>query len=79
MTARPRTPLGSTLQLVAAHIALLLYTVIALFPIVLIVLNSFKTRNAIFRTPYAFPDADTFSLVGYETVFARGNFPQYFA
>ncbi|MCL4250987.1 MAG: carbohydrate ABC transporter permease [Anaerolineae bacterium] len=79
MTARPRTPLGSTLQLVAAHAALLLYTLIALFPIVLIVLNSFKTRNAIFRTPYAFPDADTFSLVGYETVFSRGNFPQYFA
>jgi len=77
--ARSRTPPGSTLQLVAAHAALLLYTLIALFPIVLIVLNSFKTRNAIFRTPYAFPDADTFSLVGYETVFSRGSFPQYFA
>ncbi|MCC6613678.1 MAG: carbohydrate ABC transporter permease [Anaerolineae bacterium] len=77
--ARARTPLGSTLQLVAAHAALLIYTVIALVPIVLIVLNSFKTRNAIFRTPYAFPDSDTFSLVGYETVFSRGSFPQYFA
>jgi raffinose/stachyose/melibiose transport system permease protein len=66
------------MQLAAAHGALLLYTVIALFPVALVVLNSFKARNSIFRTPYALPNAETFSLVGYETVFERGNFPLYF-
>jgi raffinose/stachyose/melibiose transport system permease protein len=65
-------------QIAAMHAALVLYTIIALFPVVLVVINSFKTRNAIFRTPYALPTSETFSLVGYETVFARASFPSYF-
>jgi raffinose/stachyose/melibiose transport system permease protein len=65
-------------QSVMVHGILLLYTLIALFPVILVVVNSFKTRQAIFRNPYALPNADTFSLVGYETVFGRGNFPLYF-
>jgi raffinose/stachyose/melibiose transport system permease protein len=60
------------------HGILLLYTLIALFPVILVVVNSFKTRQAIFRNPYALPTAETFSLAGYETVFGRGNFPLYF-
>ena len=44
------------------HIALLLYAAQALFPIILIVMNSFKTRKAIFGEPLAFPNAETFSL-----------------
>lgn len=70
--------LSSTLQLGAAHLALLIYTFIALFPVLLVVMNSFKVRNAIFRTPYDLPSSETFSLIGYETVFLRGNFPNYF-
>lgn len=65
-------------QSLMVHGILLLYTLIALFPVILVVVNSFKTRQAIFRNPYALPNADTFSLVGYETVFGRGNFPLYF-
>ena len=61
------------------HLLLLSYTAFALFPVVLIILNSFKTRNAIFRAPYEPPLASTFSLAGYETVFNRANFQQYFA
>jgi raffinose/stachyose/melibiose transport system permease protein len=60
------------------HIALLLWTALALFPIVLIVMNSFKTRKAIFRAPLAFPNSETFSLEGYMTVWERAGFPLYF-
>jgi raffinose/stachyose/melibiose transport system permease protein len=61
------------------HFVLILYGLIALFPIALVILNSFKGRKAIFRAPYAFPDAETFSLIGYETVVERTNFPLFFA
>jgi raffinose/stachyose/melibiose transport system permease protein len=54
------------------------YTLIALFPIVLIVMNSFKTRKAIFNAPWLPPLADTFSMEGYYTVFERSNFEWYF-
>ena len=60
------------------HLALAGYTVIALFPVLLTILNSFKDRNAIFRTPLAPPTANTFSLVGYETVLKQGDFVGYF-
>lgn len=60
------------------HIALLSWTALALFPIVLIVMNSFKTRKAIFREPLAFPNSETFSLEGYITVWERAGFPLYF-
>ncbi|MEZ4671576.1 MAG: carbohydrate ABC transporter permease [Anaerolineae bacterium] len=69
---------ASWLQMLSAHGVLLLYTALALFPIVLIVINSVKDRKAIFRTPYALPDASNFNPVGYETVFQRAQFPNYF-
>ena len=61
-----------------AHIVLLSYTFIALFPVALIVLNSLKSRKAIFKLPYMLPTPETFSLIGYETVFARASFQWYF-
>ena len=61
----------------ALHSALIAYTAIALFPVAVIVVNSFKSRRAIFRDPLALPDAETFTLVGYETVWSSGNFPLY--
>ncbi|WP_011582026.1 MULTISPECIES: carbohydrate ABC transporter permease [Chelativorans] len=63
---------------VAAHAALITYTAIALFPVIVIVINSFKTRQAIFRSPLSLPDAETFSLVGYQTVMTQGDFFLYF-
>lgn len=65
-------------QLGAAYAVLLAYTALAIFPVFLVVMNSFKSRRAIFREPYAFPTPDTFDLVGYETVSQRGNFERYF-
>ncbi|RUM95446.1 carbohydrate ABC transporter permease [Pseudaminobacter arsenicus] len=63
---------------VAAHAVLLTYTVIALFPVVVIIINSFKSRNAIFRTPLTPPTAETFDLIGYATVLNQGDFLLYF-
>lgn len=65
-------------QLAAAHFALLLYTAIALFPVVLVVINSFKNRRAIFASPYALATPETFDFVGYETVMKNANFGNYF-
>lgn len=69
-TSLPRT--------IAAHAVLIAYTAIALFPVLVIVVNSFKSRNAIFRTPLALPGPETFDLIGYATVLSQGNFPLYF-
>lgn len=63
---------------IAAHSALILYTLIALFPVFVIVINSFKTRRAIFREPLALPNSESFSLIGYETVLKQGDFFLYF-
>lgn len=63
---------------IAAHAVLLTYVAIALFPVVVIIINSFKTRKAIFRDPLALPDTDSFSLIGYETVLKQGDFFLYF-
>ena len=68
-----------TKQPVGPHVILIAYTLVVLFPIVLILINAFKTRKAIFNAPYVPPLPDTFSLGGFETVFARSNFPLYFA
>jgi len=62
----------------AAHAILATYTIIALFPVIVIIINSFKTRKAIFRSPLSLPNDTTFSLVGYETVLAQGDFFLYF-
>ncbi|WP_029076234.1 carbohydrate ABC transporter permease [Kaistia adipata] len=60
------------------HLALGAYTLLALFPIFLVLVNSFKTRAGIFSTPLQLPSAKTFSLIGYETVLKQGDFLVYF-
>jgi raffinose/stachyose/melibiose transport system permease protein len=62
----------------AAHGVLILYTLIAMFPVFVIVINSFKDRRSIFREPLALPNAESFSLIGYETVLKQGDFFLYF-
>jgi raffinose/stachyose/melibiose transport system permease protein len=71
---------GYWLQLLAAHAILLTYTAIALFPVFLVVINSVKSRRAIFKEPYkvAFPNSELWDLVGFETVKESSNFPNYF-
>ena len=67
-------PLGRA----AVHVILAGYTIIALFPIVLILINSVKTRAAIFDNPLALPTPATFSLVGFHKVLANADFLLYF-
>ncbi|MEM1388748.1 MAG: carbohydrate ABC transporter permease [Pseudomonadota bacterium] len=72
------TARSNTARAAAMHGALILYTLIALFPVFVILINSFKARKAIFREPLALPDAESFSLIGYETVMRQGDFFLYF-
>lgn len=66
------------LERFAPHIILAGYSLIALFPILMIVINSFKSRKAIFGAPFTLPNSETFSLIGYNTVFNRASFQTYF-
>ena len=68
----------STGRTIAAHAILITYTLIALFPVFVVVINSFKSRKAIFADPLAFPSLNNFDLVGYETVMKQGDFFAYF-
>ncbi len=60
------------------HLILIAYCLLAIGPILLVVMNSFKARKAIFGAPLAFPNADTFSLVGYAKVFTASHVGTYF-
>ena len=63
---------------IAAHTVLIVYTAIALFPVILVLINSFKSRDAIFRSPLTPPGPTTFDAIGYKTVLAQGDFFLYF-
>lgn len=73
--SKTRTHAGRS---IAAHAVLLTYTLIALFPVFVIVINSFKSRRAIFAEPLMPPMPGNFDLVGYTTVLEQGDFFQYF-
>ena len=70
-----RQNLGRT---IAAHAVLITWTLIALFPVFVIVVNSFKSRKAIFADPLSLPLPSNFDLIGYTTVLNQGDFFQYF-
>ena len=63
---------------ITAHAVLITYTLIALFPVFVTVINSFKSRRAIFADPLALPVPSNFDLIGYATVLKQGDFFQYF-
>jgi len=75
MSNRART---SPIRTSFVHLALIGYTLVAIFPVFLTIINSFKDRNAIFRSPLQVPTPSTFSLVGYRTVLGQGDFATYF-
>ena len=72
--SRPHAPAA-----LAIYAILAAYTVLAIFPIILIAMNSLKTREASFARPYALPGPGIFSPVGYLTMFSRAHFEHYFA
>ncbi|SEP74210.1 carbohydrate ABC transporter membrane protein 2, CUT1 family [Faunimonas pinastri] len=60
------------------HLALIVWTIVALSPVILILMNSFKSRAGIFREPLMPPTGSTFSMIGYQTVLGEGHFIRYF-
>jgi raffinose/stachyose/melibiose transport system permease protein len=69
---------NSRLRALAAHAALLAYSGLALWPVLLIVLNSLKDRLSIFRQPFSFPTAESFTLDGYRTLYTTARFDLFF-
>ncbi|RIH89653.1 carbohydrate ABC transporter permease [Calidithermus roseus] len=66
------------LGVLGVHLALVVYSLLALFPVLLVILNAFKDRLTIFSAPYALPNAQTFTLEGFRTLQSTANFPAYF-
>lgn len=62
----------------AVHTLLGGYTLIAVLPVILIIMNSFKDRASIFGHPMLPPGIGSFSLIGYQTVLKQGDFLGYF-
>lgn len=62
----------------AVHMLLGCYTLVAILPVLLIIMNSFKDRRSIFAQPLVPPGAGSFSFIGYETVLKQGDFLGYF-
>jgi raffinose/stachyose/melibiose transport system permease protein len=69
----------SRVSVLGVHAVLLAYTLLATLPILLVVMNSFKNRNAIFGSPLSPPTAQTFSLIGYAKVLGNAHVFTYFA
>jgi raffinose/stachyose/melibiose transport system permease protein len=66
------------LRIAAIHGALLAYSALALGPVLLVILNSFKDRLTIFSAPYALPNMQTFTMDGYKTLFDTARFDLFF-
>lgn len=64
---------------IGVHLVLIAYSLLAVGPILLVVMNSFKVRSAIFGSPLAPPDASTFSLIGYDKVFRSSHILMYYS
>ena len=72
MTPRP------TLSRAMVHVALLAWLAVCLFPFALVLMNSVKSKKAIFRDPLAPPTPETFDAVGFQKVLQQGDFLLYF-
>ena len=71
---RARLQKGDAASATLVHVLLIVFAIIAIVPILIVVMNSFKTTMGIFGAPFALPAADTLNLDGYKNVFTRGNF-----
>jgi raffinose/stachyose/melibiose transport system permease protein len=69
-THRPLDVLSSG----SVHAILIVFSLLSTVPILIVVMNSFKTTQGIFNDPFGIPNAETFNLQGYQNLFTRGNF-----
>jgi raffinose/stachyose/melibiose transport system permease protein len=65
---------SNRLHSTGTHILLVAFVVLAIGPILVVIMNSFKTTKGIFLGPFLPPTAETFNLDGYANVFKRGEF-----
>jgi raffinose/stachyose/melibiose transport system permease protein len=61
------------------HLSLLFFAMIAIGPIFIIIINSFKTMEGIFTGPLKLPNSETFTLDGFKRAVAQGNFLRNYA
>jgi raffinose/stachyose/melibiose transport system permease protein len=66
------------LSAITVHGILGFYTLLALFPIILVIMNSFKAKRAIFNTPLQPPTPSNFDLIGYSKVFGDSAISSYY-
>jgi len=59
---------------VVVHALMLFFVVMAVGPLLLILMNSFKTQRGIFSGPFELPNGETFSIDGYLRVLQLGDF-----
>ncbi|MEM9949955.1 MAG: carbohydrate ABC transporter permease [Chloroflexota bacterium] len=60
----------------SGYAILIAYSFLAIYPIAIVVMNSFKGRRDIFTDPYGIPNP--LDLIGYETVAGRTSFITYY-
>jgi raffinose/stachyose/melibiose transport system permease protein len=60
------------------HLVLIFFVLLAIVPVALIVMNSFKSTSAIFAGPFTPPNLDTLDLKGYDSVLNDSNFLGYY-
>ena len=56
------------------HLSLLFFAILAIGPIFVMVINSFKTVEGIFTGPLKIPNSETFTLDGFKRAIGQGNF-----
>ena len=61
------------------HLSLLFFAILALGPIFIIIINSFKTMEGIFTGPLKIPNSETFTLDGFKRAIGQGNFARNYA
>jgi len=74
-----RAKLSRAFGSIGSQAFLIVASVVALFPIGLVLNNSLKTREAIFLKPFAFPLGDAFNLGGYQKALSQSDFTLWFA
>jgi raffinose/stachyose/melibiose transport system permease protein len=61
------------------HVSLLFFVLLAIGPIFVMVINSFKTMEGIFTGPLKLPSSETFTLDGFKRAITQGNFVRNYA
>lgn len=72
--SKPSWRAGDVLSNVTVHTILIVMSLVSTIPILIVMMNSFKSTQGIFAEPFALPNSETFNLQGYINVFSRGNF-----